>query len=80
MDVSPKNLDTLFEQLGLPAGDGAIETFVRAHGPVPEGRPLWEEPFWSPSQAAFLKEAWEEDADWVEAVDELSALLHQGGR
>jgi hypothetical protein len=31
--------------------------------------------FWSSSQAVFLKEALEEDADWVEAVNELDVRL-----
>lgn len=77
MDISPKTLKTLFEQLGLPGEGDAIERFVNTHGPLPSDRPVWEAPFWTESQQAFLKESLESDADWAEAVDELSALLHQ---
>lgn len=77
MDVSPKTLHTLFDQLGLPADDTSIDAFVAAHGPIKHDGPIWEAAFWTPAQARFLKEAWEEDADWAEVVDELSVLLHK---
>jgi hypothetical protein len=77
MDISPKTLNTLFQQLGLPGDDNGIETFIKTHGPIPGDRPVWEAPFWTESQQAFLRESLESDADWAEVVDELSALLHQ---
>ncbi len=77
MDTSPKNLGTLFQQLGLAHDDASIEKFIAAHRAPNEDAPLWEAPFWTPAQAGFLKEAWEADADWVEWVDELNTLLHQ---
>jgi hypothetical protein len=77
MDISPKTLNTLFEQLGLPGEDDAIEQFVNTHGPLPRDRSIWDAPFWTESQKTFLRESLENDADWAEVVDELSALLHQ---
>ena len=32
-------------------------------------------PFWTPAQAAFLREACMQDADWVELADQLSLAL-----
>lgn len=77
MDTGQKNLSTLFEQLGLPHDPVAIDNFVIAHKPLDAKTTIWEAPFWSSAQASFLKEAWEADADWVDAVDELNTLLHQ---
>lgn len=77
MDTGQKNLSTLFEQLGLPHDRGAIDSFVAAHRPLDANTTIWEAPFWTAAQASFLKEVWEADADWVEAVDELNTLLHQ---
>ena len=35
-----------------------------------------EAPFWTPAQAALLKEEILEDADWAVVVDELNVRLH----
>lgn len=75
-DPSPASLASLFAQLGLADDEASIATFVRTHAADYSGGPLWEAPFWSKSQAAFLQEAWEVDAEWAEWVDELAALLH----
>ncbi len=78
METTSHDVHTLFEQLGLPSDPSAIARFVEAH-PVDEAIPIDEAPFWTPSQAAFLREALEEDAAWAEPVDELSARLRRGG-
>ncbi len=77
MDVSRKNLGTLFGQLGLDNDDAAIDAFILSHATLKTEVPIWAEPFWSASQATFLKEALEEDADWADIVDELSNRLHK---
>ncbi len=77
MDVSKKTLGTLFDQLGLSNDAAAIEAFIQSHTLLNRAGPIWAEPFWSPSQASFLKEALENDADWSEIVDEMSNLLHK---
>lgn len=33
--------------------------------------------FWTQAQASFLREAIEEDADWVELVDQLDVMLRK---
>ena len=74
MELTDHNLNSLFDQLGLDHSDEAIETFIRQHKPL--GRILlYEADFWSRAQAAFLKQAVEDDADWAIVVDQLDSLL-----
>jgi hypothetical protein len=68
----------LFAQLGLPNDDLAIKHFIARHAPLHGDFRLPEAPFWSPTQAAFLREAILQDSDWVEMVDQLSVALRQG--
>ena len=75
METSVHSLNSLFDQLGLDDSDQAIDIFFQKHKPVPHNVLLYQAEIWSPSQAAFLKEAIEEDADWALVVDRLDALL-----
>lgn len=75
MDLSSHSLNALFEQLGLDGSDAAIEEFVNTHKPIPGNVSLHEASFWKPAQAAMLREAVAEDADWAEVVDHLDAML-----
>ena len=65
----------LFKQLGLGSNHEEIEGFLREHVPLPTGILLSDAPFWSPAQAAFLREARESDSDWSEVVDALNVAL-----
>ena len=65
----------LFAQLGLPTEDARIDDFIRAHSPLKPDIALADAPFWSPSQAAFLRQQVLNDADWAEVVDQLSLAL-----
>ena len=65
----------LFRQLGLADDPAAIELFISTHRPLPGGVSVYEAPFWSASQAQFLREAIGRDADWSEPVDLLAVLL-----
>jgi len=76
MDTSLHTLCTLFAQLGLPDSPAAIAAFIASH-PLPAGTAIEDAPFWSTSQAAFLKQALDDDADWAELVDTLAARLQQ---
>ena len=67
----------LFEQLGLPADSASIQAFIETHSPLPEKTALADAPFWNAGQAAFLRNAWEEDADWAETVDQLNIALRK---
>lgn len=77
MDLSPKDLSHLFEQLGLPNDDRSIDAFIDAHCIADTGAALWQAPFWNAAQASFLREAWEQDADWVEVIDTLGKRLYR---
>ena len=75
MDETPKTLENLFSQLGLKSDEQSIETFIADH-PLAEGVELFEAPFWSPSQASFLKEELLKDGPWALVVDEQNVRLH----
>lgn len=75
MDLTPNTLETLFDQLGLDSDQASIDAFASEHQ-LSEDIKLIDAPFWSPQQAAFLKEQLHVDAEWAPAVDELNALLH----
>ncbi len=75
MDTSLHLVKDLFLQMGLSNDNSDIDIFVHENKGIPSSTPIWEADFWTRSQAAFLKESYDEDSDWVEAVDRLDALL-----
>jgi hypothetical protein len=75
MELSNHTLKDLFSQLGLPDSYEEIERFIETHRPLAEDVRLAEAPFWTASQARFLREEIEEDADWAELVDQLNLRL-----
>ncbi len=77
MDTSLHTLCTLFAQLGLPDSPADIRAFIASH-PLPADTAIEDAPFWTVAQAAFLKQALDDDADWAELVDTLAARLQQG--
>lgn len=74
MELNPHDLEHLFQQLGLPAGPAERDAFVRTHR-LAAGVRLSEAPFWTPSQAEFLKKSLADDASWSALADELAAML-----
>ena len=75
MDQPIHPFSDLFAQLGLAADEQSVRQFIATHGPLRAGILLADAPFWTPSQAAFLKEEKLEDADWAELVDQLDLAL-----
>lgn len=65
----------LFAQLGLPCDAASIAQFVQTHSPLPGAVALPDADFWSPVQAAFLRESLLQDNDWALQVDALSEAL-----
>jgi hypothetical protein len=65
----------LFAQLGLPGDDPAIQAFISEHTPLAADLSLPDADFWTPAQAAFLRESMLQDSDWAVLVDQLSAAL-----
>lgn len=75
METSHHNLDQLFSQLGLPAGQAEIDAFIASHRPLAGDVALHDAPFWTEGQKDFLREEILEDADWAPSIDALNALL-----
>lgn len=75
MDTHHHTLSALFAQLGLDDSSAGIRRFVRTHAPLSDDVKLPDADFWTPSQAALLREKWKEDADWSQTVDTLNTML-----
>jgi hypothetical protein len=56
-----------FLNLGLPSNIDSIH--------IAGAMPLAAAPFWTSSQAAFIREALSANSDWAEIVDQLKACL-----
>lgn len=77
MEEQQHSLASLFKQLGLPSSPGEIRQFIDAHRPLPEDVALHESRCWSKSQAAFLLENMQNDADWSAVIDALNVALRE---
>ncbi|WP_428354853.1 DUF2789 domain-containing protein [Methyloprofundus sp.] len=75
METPTHTLASLFDQLGLDSSIEAIEDFINRNKPLPGHVDLCNVNIWNRSQASFLKQAKEEDADWADIVDQLDAML-----
>ncbi len=75
MEDSIHSLKSLFDQLGIESTKDNINVFIHDNQPIPPNIKLHEANIWNNSQADFLNEAKELDADWAEIVDQLDALL-----
>ena len=67
----------LFAQLGLPDDVPSIAVFIQRHSPLDAAVRLEDAAFWTPAQAALLREQILADADWAEVVDQLNVALRQ---
>lgn len=70
----------LFAQLGLPSEVKDVAAFIQSHSPLDPATRLEDAPFWTPPQAALLRENLQEDADWAELVDQLNLALREPAR
>jgi len=75
MDMHQHGMVELFQQLGLGSSPQEMKSFINEHRHKRDSVPLHEASFWTSSQATFLKQAIEEDADWAELVDHLDVIL-----
>lgn len=80
MHAGHHRLQELFDQLGLASGPDAIDDFITRHRPASMGCALPEAPVWTPSQAAFLREAIAADADWALPAEWLAQALCAPGQ
>lgn len=76
MTPSFHHFSELFAQLGLASDDAGIRAFIEQHRPLPATTLLADAAFWTPAQAALLREQLRQDADWAEIVDQLNVALH----
>ncbi|MFN4360686.1 MAG: DUF2789 family protein [Hylemonella sp.] len=65
----------LFAQLGLPSDVKDIAAFIQSHSPLHPATRLEEASFWTPAQAALLREQLLADANWAAVVDRLNLAL-----
>ena len=77
MEQPSYELSTLFDQLGLPSDDKAIDDFIMAHPLEPEIK-LVEADFWSEQQKDLLREWLLADGEEAVLVDQLNVRLHDG--
>lgn len=68
-------INDLFTQLGLSNGQRQIDNFIDQHRGLAQNIRIEDAPFWTPSQSNFLCVSLQEDAEWAELIDQLSALL-----
>jgi hypothetical protein len=65
----------LFNQLGLPSDSIDIMHFLAANASMNDNMRLPDAAYWTPSQAAFLRESLLQDSEWSGLVDQLSLAL-----
>lgn len=75
MNTPNHRFSELFAQLGLPGDPEGIAGFLLAHKPLADNIKLPDAPFWTSAQAAFLKQAVADDADWAGPADQLDQAL-----
>ncbi len=75
LEPGTHHFQDLFAQLGLANDATSIRQFLAAHAPIGGDVNIADASFWSPAQAAFLREALLDDSDWAELVDQLSEAL-----
>ena len=76
MTDGERNINMLFEQMGMDGDDAAVEQFIQENQ-LPQSLELSDAPFWSDNQRKFLKDEYRADAGWIEIIDELNTRLHK---
>lgn len=77
MDTEQHNITSLFNQLGLPSSEADIKAFIHMYRPLDAQIPLCNAPFWTESQAQFLREQIKNDADWAVTIDKFDTSLRE---
>ena len=77
METPIHSIVSLFEQLGLDSTGEEIDAFITTNGPLAGSVELYKADFWNTSQACFLKQMKDEDADWAGIVDQLDVMLRR---
>ena len=66
---------SLFDQLGLDSTEEGIDKFIEKNSPLSGRVELHEAKFWNSCQSSFLKQVVNDDAEWVEIVNQLDVML-----
>ena len=77
MNTPIHHFNELFAQLGLPNDARSIAQFLTTHAGKAQDLRLPDAPFWTDSQAAFLRESLSQDSDWSGQVDQLGKALQE---
>lgn len=75
METPIHSIGSLFDQLGLASTQESINRFIESNGRLSSNIELHKAAFWNTSQASFLKQVVDDDADWVEIVNQFDAML-----
>lgn len=70
-----RTMEDLFDQLGLPSTEADIQKFIGSNRHLDPEVFLSDAPFWTATQAKFLRDQILIDADWAVVVDELNNSL-----
>lgn len=76
MTDGERNINMLFEQMGMDSDDAAVEAFI-SKNQLPQSVKISDATFWTDNQRKFLKEEYHADAGWIEIIDELNTRLHK---
>lgn len=76
MTDGERNINLLFEQMGMDSDDASIAAFIHANQ-LPQDVKISDAPVWTDNQRKFLKEEYTVDAGWIEVIDELNTRLHK---
>mgnify|MGYP000216812082 FL=1 len=76
MTDGERNINMLFEQMGMDGDDAAIEAFIQKNQ-LPQSVKISDATFWTDNQRKFLKDEYRADAGWIEIIDELNTRLHK---
>ena len=76
MTDGERNINMLFEQMGMDGDDAAIEAFIQKNQ-LPQSVKISYATFWTDNQRKFLKDEYRADAGLIEIIDELNTRLHK---
>jgi len=75
MDSTYHHFEDFFDQLGLQSDTCSIKFFIAQNSPLNNGTRLEDAPCWTASQATFLREKIQLDANWAGVVDQLNVAM-----
>lgn len=75
MQTYSKDMQKLFQKLGLDNDADSIDNFIDRNKIFSEGVHLADASFWNKHQSEFIRESIYYDKLWSESVDQLDILL-----